>query len=80
MPIHPHIDRMEKLLKIEEVSINEVCRAADVDRSVWTRIKQQKGTPRGRTAKKLRKGIAIATEGRVDASWFLRSTHQQAAD
>lgn len=77
MQKHPHIIRMEAALLRAEVSINEVCKAADVDRSVWTRIKQQKTRPRGRTIKKLRRGVAIATEGRVDASWFLAQERQE---
>lgn len=73
MQVHPDIIRMEALLKQAKANVNEVCKAADVDRSVWTRIKKLQTTPRGRTIKKLRRGIAIATEGQVDASWFLEA-------
>lgn len=81
MQIPQHIARMEKLLEIERVSVNAVCKEAHVDRSVWTRLKQGKyDQPRGDTVKRLRRGIALASEGRIDASWFLRGDHQQAAD
>lgn len=68
MHMDPTILDAEAALKKIGVSINEVCRLAGVDRSVWTRARRKQVACRQSTIDKLKAAIVEASEGRVRAT------------